>query len=92
MKRNKINTTRARSLSWRAFSFSLAVYVFGMATTILSVDNQVLYYAGLCLMAVGAIAVATLIVDGLRSVSSGLITAIILAILGGIIYTVWVGA
>ncbi|MEJ6746667.1 MAG: hypothetical protein QNK98_07915 [Yoonia sp.] len=45
--------------------FSFAVYILGMATTIFGAQNLVLYYAGLALIAVGAIAVLTAMVDGL---------------------------
>lgn len=89
MKRQTKFNRRGSGLSWRAFAFSLAVYVLGMATTIFGSQNLVLYYAGLALIAVGAIAVSTAVVDGLLSVSRAFRTALALAALGIIAYVIW---
>ncbi len=89
MKRRTKIDRRGSGVSWRAFAFSLAVYILGMATTIFGSQNLVLYYAGIALIAVGAIAVSTAMVDALLSISRGFRTAIILAVLGIAAYLGW---
>ena len=89
MKRRTKIDRRGSGLSWRAFVFSFAVYILGMATTIFGAQNLVLYYAGLALIAVGAIAVSTAVVDGLLSVSRAFRTALALAAVGIIAYVIW---
>ena len=91
MKLIKDQKGRGRVMTKRALVLSLVVYVVGIALTIFGADQEMKRYAGFALIAVGAIALATVFIDGLISISTGLRTAIILAILGIIAYAIWSG-
>tara|TARA_R110002051_G_scaffold14460_10_gene46904 strand:- start:4080 stop:4277 length:198 start_codon:yes stop_codon:yes gene_type:complete len=62
-----------------------------MAVVIFGVENPNLRYAGIALIGVGAIAVATALVNLVSSISAAARTAVILAIIGAVAYALWVG-
>ena len=92
MTRQKTQKPRVRSASWRAFAFSLAVYFLGMAMVVFGGENTILRYAGIAVLSVGSIAVATALVNLVASISAAMRTAIILAVIGAFAYALWVGA
>lgn len=83
---------RVRSASWRAFSFSLAVYILGLAIVVFGAENAILRYTGIAVISVGSIAVATAVVNLVASISAAMRTAVILAVIGAVAYALWVGA
>lgn len=80
---------QGRGLSKRALVLSLAVYIFGLALTTFGAKNEMLRYAGFALIGAGSIAFATALVDAVISISTGLKTALILALIGVAAFAVW---
>lgn len=82
--------TKARRFHWRAFVLSAALYIGGLAVTILSAGHEIATYVGYGLIAVGAIALAAALVDAVSLALNDLRIAVILAFLGVIAYALWV--
>lgn len=81
---------KARRFHWRAFVLSTALYIGGLAVTILGVGHEIATYVGYGLIAVGAIALAAALVDAVSFVVNDLRIAVILAFLGVLAYAFWV--
>ena len=80
----------ARQVSWRALVLSGIVYFGGLVVTMFGAGNEIAIYVGYALIAVGAIALATCIVDTVSRVVSDLRIAVIFAFLGVAAYALWV--
>ena len=83
--------TKARRFHWRAFVLSAAIYMFGLAATIYGTDRDAVTYIGFALIAVGSIALATALVDLATALFTDLRLAVVLAVIGAVAYTIWVG-
>ncbi|MDG1376497.1 MAG: hypothetical protein P8P56_05670 [Yoonia sp.] len=81
--------TKARRFHWRAFVLSAALYIFGLVATVYGADNDVVTYIGFALIAVGAIALATAIVDMAAALFTDLRIAVVLAVIGAVAYAIW---
>lgn len=92
MSKVKDHKGQGRGLSKRALVLSLAVYIVGLAVTMFGAGDEVIRYVGFALIGVGSIALATAIVNGVISISTGLRAAVILAVIGIIAYTIWTNA
>lgn len=90
MKTPNGSISKARRVSWRAFVLSGAIYCIGLAVTIFGTGDEIAIYFGNALIAVGAIALATALVDTGLAVFSDLRIAVVLAFLGVIAYALWV--
>ena len=79
-----------RRFSWLVFAIAAVIYFVGLAVTMFGAGNVIATYIGFGLIAVGAIAVARVLVDSVMGAFEDLKIAIILAVLGAIVYGIWV--
>jgi len=81
---------KARQFSWLVLILAAVIYGAGLAVTMFGAGNDIATYSGYALIAVGAIALARVLVDAVLGVFADLKIAIILAVLGAVAYGIWV--
>jgi len=79
-----------RRFTWLVLALAAAIYFVGLAVTMFGAGNEIATYIGYGLIAVGAIALARVLVDAVMGAFEDLKIAIILAVLGAAAYGIWV--